>query len=124
MPGTTMAARLADHGGAPAPGDRVGVILKAKAFGDWIEARLQHRRDKLNVGAVLTLETRWAQKYGQEGNPKGDAYGGEEVRFSWPTTPRFASARRDGIPHGRPSAARAGRSPPPSGSAARCGCCG
>lgn len=71
MPGTTMEARLGDEGGVPAPGDRVRVILKAKGFGDWIEARRAHRRGRLNVGDVLVLETRWAQQYDQDGNPKG-----------------------------------------------------
>ncbi|MFM9089447.1 MAG: hypothetical protein ACKOPT_15190 [Cyanobium sp.] len=71
LPGTTMEARLGEEGGVPAPGDRVRVILKAKGFGDWIEARRLHRRGKLNVGDVLTLETRWAQQYDQDGNAKG-----------------------------------------------------
>ena len=71
MPGTTMEARIGDEGGVPAPGDRVRLILKAKGFGEWIEARRQHRRGRLNVGDVLMLETRWAQQYDQDGNPKG-----------------------------------------------------
>jgi len=71
MPGTTMEARLGDEGGVPAAGDRVRVILKAKGFGDWIEARRAHRKGRLNVGDVLVLETRWAQQYDQDGNPKG-----------------------------------------------------
>lgn len=71
MPGTTMEARIGDEGGVPAAGDRVRLILKAKGFGDWIEARRQHRRGRLNVGDVLMLETRWAQQYDQDGNPKG-----------------------------------------------------
>jgi len=71
MPGTTMEAKLGDEAAVPTPGERVRVILKAKGFGDWIEARKQHRRGKLNVGDVLTLETRWAQQYDQDGNPKG-----------------------------------------------------
>jgi hypothetical protein len=71
MPGTTMEARLGEEGGVPTPGDRVRLILKAKGFGDWIEARRGHRKGKLNVGDVLTLETRWAQQYDQDGNPKG-----------------------------------------------------
>ena len=71
MPGTTMEARLGEEGGVPTPGDRVRLILKAKGFGDWIEARRSHRKGKLNVGDVLMLETRWAQQYDQDGNPKG-----------------------------------------------------
>ena len=71
MPGTTMEARLGEEGGVPTPGDRVRLILKAKGFGDWIETRRSHRKGKLNVGDVLMLETRWAQQYDQDGNPKG-----------------------------------------------------
>ena len=71
LPGTTMEARLGDEGGVPAAGERVRLILKAKGFGDWIQARRTHRRGKLNVGDVLVLETRWAQQYDQDGNPKG-----------------------------------------------------
>jgi hypothetical protein len=55
----------------PAAGDRVRLILKARGFGDWIEARRSHRKGRLNVGDVLTLETRWAQQYDQDGNAKG-----------------------------------------------------
>ena len=66
-----MKARIGDEGGVPAAGDRVRLILKAKGFGEWIEARRQHRRGRLNVGDVLMLETRWAQQYDQDGNPKG-----------------------------------------------------
>ena len=71
LPGTTMEARLGDEGGVPAAGDRVRLILKARGFGDWIEARRSHRKGRLNVGDVLTLETRWAQQYDQDGNAKG-----------------------------------------------------
>jgi hypothetical protein len=49
----------------------VRLILKARGFGDWIEARRGHRKGKLNVGDVLTLETRWAKQYDQDGNAKG-----------------------------------------------------
>jgi hypothetical protein len=71
LPGTTMEARLGDEGGVPNAGDRVRLILKARGFGEWIEARRGHRKGKLNVGDVLTLETRWAQQYDQDGNAKG-----------------------------------------------------
>ena len=72
LPGTSMEAKLGDEASVPAPGDRVRVILKAKGFGDWIEARKGHRKGKLNVGDLLTLATRWAQQYDQDGNPKGN----------------------------------------------------
>jgi hypothetical protein len=71
LPGTTMEAKLGEQGGTPAPGDRVRLILKAKGFGDWIEARRHHRGGKIHVGDVLTLQTEHAQQYDQAGNPKG-----------------------------------------------------
>jgi hypothetical protein len=48
------------------------VILKAKGFGDWIEARKGHRGGKFNVGDVLVMSTTHAQQYDQNGTPKGD----------------------------------------------------
>lgn len=71
LPGTTMEAAIGDNRGTPAAGDRVRLILKAKGFGDWIEARRHHRAGKLQVGDVLTLITEHAQQYDQGGNPKG-----------------------------------------------------
>ena len=71
LPGTTMEAKLGEQGGIPAPGDRIRLILKAKGFGDWIEARRHHRGGKIHVGDVLTLQTEHAQQYDQAGNPKG-----------------------------------------------------
>ena len=71
MPDTTMEAKIGGEGSVPAAGDRVRVILKAKGFGDWIEARKNHRSGRLNVGDKLTIETQWAQQYDQDGNPKG-----------------------------------------------------
>lgn len=71
LPGTTMAAGISGTVSVPAPGDRCRLILKAKGFGDWIEARRQHRGGKLQVGDVLTLMTEHAQQYDQAGQPKG-----------------------------------------------------
>ena len=66
-----MIASIGDKSGVPAPGDRVRVILKAKGFGDWIEARKAHRGGKFNVGDVLVMSTDKAQQYDQNGTPKG-----------------------------------------------------
>lgn len=66
-----MVAAIGDSSGVPAPGDRVRVILKAKGFGDWIEARKTHRGGKFNVGDVLVMNTDKAQQYDQNGTPKG-----------------------------------------------------
>jgi hypothetical protein len=66
-----MLAAIGDSSGVPAPGDRVRVILKAKGFGDWIEARKSHRGGKFNVGDVLMMSTDKAQQYDQNGTPKG-----------------------------------------------------
>lgn len=71
LPGTTMEAKIGGEGGIPAAGERVRVILKGKGFGDWIEARKSHRGNKINVGDKLIIETKWAQQYDQDGNPKG-----------------------------------------------------
>jgi hypothetical protein len=66
-----MVAAIGDSSGVPVPGDRVRVILKAKGFGDWIEARKGHRGGKFNVGDVLLMSTDKAQQYDQNGTPKG-----------------------------------------------------
>jgi len=66
-----MVAAIGDSSGVPVPGDRVRVILKAKGFGDWIEAKKGHRGGKFNVGDVLLMSTDKAQQYDQNGTPKG-----------------------------------------------------
>lgn len=71
LPGTNMEAGIGDMRSVPAPGDRCRVILKAKAFGDFIEARRNHRGGKLNVGDILMICTDHAQAYDQAGAPKG-----------------------------------------------------
>lgn len=72
MPGSTMQVKAGDDFVTPAPGDRVRVILKGKGFGEWIEAKKAHRGGKMLVGDVLLLSTQWAQRYDQDGNPKGE----------------------------------------------------
>ena len=66
-----MQAAIGDASSIPASGDRVRVILKAKAFGDWIEQRKVHRGGKFQVGDLLDLQTTHAQQYDQNGIPKG-----------------------------------------------------
>lgn len=66
-----MVAAIGDCSGVPAPGDRVRVILKAKGYTDWIEARKGHRGGKFHVGDVLLMSTDKAQQYDQNGTPKG-----------------------------------------------------
>jgi hypothetical protein len=72
MPGTTMEVKQGDEFICPAPGDRVRLILKGKAFGNWIEARKTHRNGKLQVGDVIITGTDQAQAYDQTGKPKGN----------------------------------------------------
>jgi len=71
MPGTTMEVKQGDEFVCPAPGDRVRMILKGKAFGHWIEARKSHRGGRLHVGDVIITGTDQAQAYDQTGKPKG-----------------------------------------------------
>ena len=66
-----MVASIGERSGVPAPGDRVRVILKAKEFGDWIDARKKHRANKMNVGDTLLLDTTHAQPWNQDATAKG-----------------------------------------------------
>jgi hypothetical protein len=66
-----MVAAIGESSGVPTPGDRVRVILKRKSFGDWIDARKNHRGNKMNVGDVLLLDTTYAQPWNQDASPKG-----------------------------------------------------
>lgn len=71
MPGTTMEVKQGEEFICPAPGDRVRLILKGKAFGNWIEARKTHRNGTLQVGDLIITGTDLAQAYDQTGKPKG-----------------------------------------------------
>ena len=71
MPGTTMEVKQGEEFIRPAPGDRVRLILKGKAFGNWIEARKTHRNGTLQVGDLIITGTDLAQAYDQAGKPKG-----------------------------------------------------
>ena len=65
-----MVASIGDRSSVPVPGDRVRLILKGKAFGDWIDARKKHRGNKINVGDVLLLDTTHAQAWNSDASPK------------------------------------------------------
>lgn len=69
MPGTTAPAGIRDNTAVPAPGDRVRLILRGGAFGQWIEAG--DALGGLQVGDVVTQVTEWAQAYDANGGPKG-----------------------------------------------------
>lgn len=71
MPGTNMEATSNGKDFAPKPGERVRIILKAKAFGNWIDARKKHRNNKLAVGDVILTVTEFAQQYDQKRKPLG-----------------------------------------------------
>jgi hypothetical protein len=72
MPGTTAPAGLGDESGVPAPGDVVRLILKGKAYGDWIEAKKALGRG-INVGDTVITVTDTAQVYDANGEPSGKA---------------------------------------------------
>lgn len=84
MPGGNMHAGISGTVAVPAPGDRVRVILKAKGFGDWIEARKTHRGGRFNVGDVISMSTTHAQAYDQNGAPKGQKIESQAVADALP----------------------------------------
>ena len=71
MPGTTSPAGLGDDESVPEPGTIVRLILKGKAFGDWIEAKRSLPGGSIAVGDVVTQTTTVAQVYDASGNASG-----------------------------------------------------
>lgn len=71
MPTNTAEVSLGDDKHQPVAGEPVRLILKGKAFGDWIEQRKAHRGGKLNVGDVVVHAVTLAQAYDANGQPKG-----------------------------------------------------
>jgi hypothetical protein len=71
MPGTNMEVKKGEEFICPAPGERVRLILKGQAFGNWIEARKKHRNNTLQVGDLIMTGTTIAQCYDEAGKPKG-----------------------------------------------------
>jgi hypothetical protein len=70
LPGTTSVVGLGDTEQVPAEGDLVRLILKGKAFGDWIETKATLGRP-VEVGDVVTQTTDRAQVYDAQGNASG-----------------------------------------------------
>lgn len=70
LPGTTAPAGIGEVESVPEPEDIVRLILKGKAFGDWIEAKNNLGRG-IQVGDIVTQVTDRAQVYDANGNPTG-----------------------------------------------------
>jgi hypothetical protein len=71
MTGTTAECGSGDDSWTPKPGDPVRVILRGGGFGQWIEARKEHRAGKIRVGDELRMVIEHAQAYDADGNIKG-----------------------------------------------------
>lgn len=84
MPGTTMEVKQGEEFICPSPGDRVRLILKGKAFGNWIEARKTHRNGTLQVGDLIITGTDLAQAYDQTGKPKGQPIKNQQEALNIP----------------------------------------
>ena len=70
LPGTTAPVGLGEDEHVPEPEDLVRLILKGKAFSDWIETKNDLGRP-VHVGDVVTQITDRAQVYDAQGNPSG-----------------------------------------------------
>lgn len=70
LPGTTSPAGIGEVESVPEPEAIVRLILKGKAFGDWIEAKNNLGRG-IQVGDIVTQKTDRAQVYDAQGNVSG-----------------------------------------------------
>lgn len=70
LPGTTATVGLGETEFVPESGELVRLILKGKAFADWIAAKRELGRP-VQVGDVVTQVTSVAQVYDANGNPSG-----------------------------------------------------
>jgi hypothetical protein len=70
LPGTTAPVGLGDDEHVPAEGELARLILKGKAFSDWISTKAELGRP-VEVGDVVTQVTDRAQVYDAQGNPSG-----------------------------------------------------
>jgi hypothetical protein len=71
LPGTTANVGLGEDEHVPEPEELVRLILRGKAFGDWIESKTELGRP-INVGDIVTQITDRAQVYDAQGNPTGN----------------------------------------------------
>jgi hypothetical protein len=71
LPGTNSPAGLGEDESVPEPGDVVRLILKGKAFGDWIESKRNLPGGTVAVGDVVSQTTTMAQVYDANGNATG-----------------------------------------------------
>jgi hypothetical protein len=71
LPGTTAPAGIGEEESVPEPGDIVRLILKGKAFGDWIESKRGLPNGTVAVGDVVSQTTTSAQVYDAQGNASG-----------------------------------------------------
>lgn len=70
LPGTTAPVGLGDDEHTPEAEEVVRLILKGKAFGDWIETKAELARP-VQVGDIVTQKTDRAQMYDAQGNASG-----------------------------------------------------
>lgn len=71
LPDTTAPVGLGEDEYIPEPGSIVRLILKGKAFGDWIEAKRSLPDGAVAVGDIVTQTTAVAQVYDAQGNASG-----------------------------------------------------
>lgn len=85
MPGTNMEVKKGEEFVCPAPGERIRLILKSQAYGNWIEARKTHRGgEALQVGDLIVTGTDHAVAYDQDGNAKGNPIRDQQVALKIP----------------------------------------
>jgi hypothetical protein len=70
LPGTTASVGLGEDEHVPETAELVRLILKGKAFGDWIENKKALGRT-VQVGDIVKQVTDRAQVYDAQGNPSG-----------------------------------------------------
>lgn len=83
LPGSTAPVGLRDDEHTGEEGELVRLILKGKAFGEWIEAKATLGRP-VNVGDIVTQVTDCAQAYDAQGQPTGGEITDQETLNNLP----------------------------------------